>query len=890
MNAEQRRIQENAQGKVNWYHWGSYLSERQWGTVREDYSPYGNAWDSFPHDHARSRAYRWGEDGLGGFCDSDGLVCFALTFWNGQDPILKERLFGLTNSEGNHGEDVKEYYFYVDNTPSHSYMRWRYKYPQQAYPYNALVEVNGQRTRQQPEYELVDTGIFEGDRYFDIEAEYAKISPEDICIRIHITNQGGDAAPIDVLPTIWFRNTWSWTGQHSAGHLTEDAKGVIKLSHPTCGDRWLYCDAIEGQIPALLFTENETNFKRIFNSANSTPYVKDGFHTYLINKEKDAVNSQQVGTKAAPHYHLTIPAQQTITLQLRFTNQFIHNAFENDFRETFQQRRQEADEFYAALLPHASPDDRLVQRQALAALLWSKQFYYYDVYTWLQGDPGEPKSPAQRLTGRNSPWQMLYAKDVISMPDAWEYPWFAAWDWAFHCVVLALVDVHFAKQQLLLLCGERYVSLRGQIPAYEWSFSDVNPPVQAWAAWKVYQYEKETTGTGDQAFLEQIFQSLLGNYYWWMNREDKEDDGLFQGGFLGLDNIAIFNRSAPLPTGGYLEQSDGTAWMGMFSLNLMLIAIELGRQDQVYQRMTRKFIRHALATAKVMNQIGTDERISLWDQEKGFYFSALALPDGKKVQLQVYSLVGLAPLFAVAVLEPEILNLQPVKDELDWLDKHLPEIANCATVAGQGEKERLLFAIATPEQLKQILTHLLNENEFLSPYGVRSISRYHLEHPYVLNYHGHSYSINYEPAESNTGDFGGNSNWRGPIWFPMNYLLIESLQRYYRYFGDSFQVECPTGSGKYMTLKEVAQELSQRLVNLFRKQPNGQRPMYGEIHLFQHDPHWQDLLLFHEYFHGDTGFGLGASQQTGWTALVAALIQQLNDPTFYSQLEERLLF
>lgn len=886
MNAEQQRIHDNAQGKATWYRWGPYLSERQWCTVREDYSDYGDAWNYFPHDQARSRAYRWGEDGLGGFCDENGEVCFALAFWNGQDPILKERLFGLTNSEGNHGEDVKEYYFYVDNTPSHAYMRWRYKYSQQAYPYDELVRVNRERSRQQPEYELIDTGIFEGDRYFDIEAEYAKASPEEICIRLHITNRGSNPAPLDVLPTLWLRNTWSWKGEQPPGHLFQADAGIIQLKHSTLGTRWLYCDVFQGQTPTLLFTNNETNFKRIFNSANPTPYVKDAFHTYLIDGDRAAVNPQLIGTKAAAHYHLTVPAQQTVTVQLRFTSQPVDAAFNPDFDRVFHQRQQEADEFYATLLPHASPDDRLVQRQAIAALLWSKQFYYYDVYTWLQGDPAEPKPSAFRLTGRNAHWQMLYARDVISMPDAWEYPWFAAWDWSFHCVVLSLVDVHFAKQQLLLLCGERYTNLNGQIPAYEWAFGDVNPPIQAWAAWKVYQHEKETTGTGDRVFLEQIFHSVLGNYYWWTNLEDKGENDLFQGGFLGLDNITIFNRSAPLPTGGYLEQSDGTAWMGMFSLNLMRIAIELGHHDQVYRRMARIFLRHALSIAQAMNQIGQDNQLSLWDEEEGFYFSALALPDGQEIRIQVYSLVGLAPLFAVAVLELELFALEPeLKDELDWLEQHRPDlIDNCASLTLQGEKQRILFAIARPNQLKRILSHLLNEDKFLSPYGIRSLSRYHLEHPYVLNYQGHSYSVNYEPAESTTEDFGGNSNWRGPIWFPMNYLLIESLQRYYRYFGDSFQVECPTGSGKYMTLKEVAQELSQRLVNLFRKQSNGQRPMYGEIQPFQHDPHWQDLLFFHEYFHGDTGVGLGASQQTGWTALVAILIQQLNDPNFYSQL------
>jgi hypothetical protein len=892
LGAEQQRLQENGAAHAPWHRWGPYLSERQWGTVREDYSPYGNAWNYFPHDQARSRVYRWGEDGLGGICDRNGDICFALAFWNGKDPILKERLFGLTNSEGNHGEDVKEYYFYIDNTPSHAYMRWLYKYPQQAYPYDELVSVNHQRSNQDPEYELLDTGIFDDNYYFDITAEYAKASPEDICIRIHITNRGLKAAPITVLPTLWFRNTWAWAGKPPTGAITKESDHAVKVHHPTYCDRWLYFDQVQGTQPPLLFTNNETNFERIFGSPNPTPYVKDAFHQYVIQQQQDAVNPAQTGTKAAACYQTMVEAGETIMVQLRFSEEPIFAPFDHTFDQTFRQRQQEADEFYATLFPNLSDDERLIQRQAIAALLWSKQFYDYDVHTWLYGDQGQPAPPAQRLTGRNSHWKMLFAKDVISMPDTWEYPWFAAWDWAFHCVVMALVDPHFAKQQLLLLVSENYLSLTGQLPAYEWAFSDVNPPVQAWAAWKVYQHEKQKTGKGDRAFLESMFQRLVGNYYWWLNREDHDDKGLFQGGFLGLDNIAIFNRSAPLPTGGYLEQSDGTAWMGMFSLNMLMIVLELNREDVVYEHVAVRFLRQFLNIAGAMNRVGSDRNLALWDEADGFYFSALALPDGQEELLKVYSLVGLAPLLAVMTLQPEALQELPVlKNGMRWFVDNRPELMkNIASTIVRGDEKRHLLAIATPEQLTQILKHLLNEAEFLSPYGIRSISRYHLHHPYTFNYQGIDYSIDYEPAESRTGTFGGNSNWRGPIWFPLNYLLIESLQRYYRYLGDSFQVECPTGSGQWMNLKQVAAELSHRLVNLFRKQANGHRPTYGNFTKFQTDPHWCDLLQFHEYFHGDTGAGLGASQQTGWTALVAKLIEELNDQEFYDSLEEIPVF
>ncbi|WP_338462394.1 glucosidase [Synechococcus elongatus IITB7] len=884
MNPEQQRIQQSVEPNSPWRQWGPYLSERQWGTVREDYSAGGDAWDYFPHDHARSRAYRWGEDGLGGFCDRQANICFALAFWNGNDPILKERLFGLTNSEGNHGEDVKEYYFYVDNTPTHSYMRWRYKYPQAAYPYEELVAVNGQRSKFDPEYELLDTGIFDGG-YFDIEAEYAKATPSDLGIRLQITNRGSQTAPIAVLPTLWLRNTWTWTGEVPAGRLTQVDGQTIQLSHRDYGDRWLYCDQLDGAELELLFTDNETNFARLFDSTNPSPYVKDAFHQYLIDGDREAVNPAQTGTKAAACYHLEVPAGQTVTLQLRFCDRPQAAAFDTDFADSFSQRQQEADDFYQTLFPKLSDGDRLIQRQALAALLWSKQVYLYEVQTWLQGDAGQPPPPSPRSKGRNTNWRMFSANDVILMPDTWEYPWFAAWDWAFHCVVMALIDPEFAKQQLRLLLSDNYVSPKGQIPAYEWAFGDVNPPVQAWAAWKIYQSEKVRTGEGDREFLQQIFQRLLPNYYWWLNREDRDDKSLFQGGFLGLDNITIFNRSAPLPTGGYLEQSDGTAWMGLFSLNMLAIALELNQQGTIYDHAISSFVRQFLNIAQAMNQMG-DDNLALWDETHGFYFSALRFPDDSEEQLQVYSLVGLAPMLAVLTLEPKFVHdLSDIQEVMDWAAKHHPELINsvvCTTT--ECSEQRHLLAIASPEQLRRLLQRLLNEDEFLSPYGIRSISKAHAQDPFVLHYRGNSFGVDYEPGESTSATFGGNSNWRGPIWFPMNYLLIESLQRYYHYLGDEFQVECPTGSGQLMTLKQVAQELSQRLVNVFRTQPDGSRPTYGDIERFQTDPHWRDLLLFHEYFHGDTGKGLGASQQTGWTALVAQLIQELNDETFYDSL------
>lgn len=874
MNAEQQRLEENNQPDEPWYRWGPYLSERQWGTVREDYSASGDAWDYFPHDHARSRAYRWGEDGLGGFCDRSGELCFALAFWNGRDAILKERLFGLTNGEGNHGEDVKEYYFYLDNTPTHSYMRWLYKYPQQEFPYTQLVNENAKRNKFQPEFELLDTGIFDQNRYFDVMVEYAKITPDAIGIRIHVTNRGTETAAIEVLPTLWFRNTWTWTGDKPSGQLSAVGDRIIKVTSPKYGHCCLICD---GQ-PTLLFTDNETNMQRLYGVENASPYVKDAFHEYVVGQNQAAVNPDQTGTKAAALYHLEIGAGQTTTLQLRFTNRCTQTSFDSTFSAIFKQRRTEADKFYNALSPELDPDSHTVQRQALAGLLWSKQFYNYDVCTWLRGDPAEPPPPAQHTTGRNADWWALDAEQVISMPDTWEYPWFAAWDLAFHCIALAIVDANFAKQQLLLLTRDRYMHPNGQLPAYEWAFGDVNPPVQAWAAWRVYKMDQKRSGKRDRDFLERMFHRLLLNFTWWVNRKDPSGQNLFQGGFLGLDNIGVFDRSKPLPTGGYLEQADGTAWMAMFALNMLTIALELAREDEAYCDMALKFFEHFLYIANAINHVGQTE-IALWDDEDGFYYDALHLPNGEDVLMKVRSMVGLTPLFAVDTLEPDLLDIVPgLNDQIEWFLQNRPELAkNIASVKIAGKGDRRLLSITSPEALRRILRRLLDENEFLSPYGIRSLSRYHQAHPFIFGWNGSQYPVDYEPAESTTNQFGGNSNWRGPIWFPLNYLLIESLQKFHHYFGDDFKVECPTGSGIMLDLWEVAAYLSQRLISIFLRNNQSQRPVYGGTEKFQQDPNWRDLILFYEYFQGDDGAGLGASHQTGWTALVAKLIQQVND-------------
>jgi hypothetical protein len=879
LDAETQRLHENDVKLKYWKRWGPYLSERAWGTVREDYSADGDAWSYFPHEHARSRAYRWNEDGIAGICDRHQILCFAFAFWNGRDVILKERLFGLTGTEGNHGEDVKEYYFYLDNTPTHSYMKMLYKYPQAAYPYQELLDENQRRSHLEPEFELLDTGIFDEDRYFDIVVEYAKADVEDILIRIQVTNHGSESAPLHLLPTLWFRNTWSWkTGSASprmsvASSRVKDAT-VVKASCVEYGERWLICQ----NKPSLLFTENETNRKTVFDCPNSTPYVKDGFHNYVIH-EQASINPAQIGTKAAAHYQLLIEPGQTVTLQMRLTNNsslLQSEPFGAAFDQCFQSRKTEADEFYKRIIPEkAGLDAGNIMRQAFAGLLWSKQFYHFIVKEWLDGDSGNPPPSEQRRSGRNHEWKHLYNSDVISMPDTWEYPWYAGWDLAFHTVSLALIDLEFAKEQLILILREWYMHPNGQLPAYEWNFSDVNPPVHAWAALAIYKIEKKKTGQGDTQFLERVFQKLIVNFTWWVNRKDSGDDNVFEGGFLGLDNISVFDRSKPLPNGGYLEQSDGTSWMAVYSLDMLAIAMELAGKDPVYEDMASKFFEHFVYISNAMNQIGP-ENISLWDEDDGFYYDVLSLPDAQDFSLKVRSMVGLVPLFAVELLESETLDKLPTfKKRLEWFVKERPDLVARYGTDDTGLVRQWLLSVASPERLKRVLKVLLDESEFLSPYGIRSLSKYHQSNPYTLMVEGCEQKVDYEPAESTTGLFGGNSNWRGPVWFPMNYLMIESLLTLDQYFGDDFQIECPSRSGHYMNLKQVATELANRLLKLFLQNGQNGRPIYGENKKFQSDPAWQNHLQFYEYFHGDNGMGLGASHQTGWTGLVVNIIEQL---------------
>jgi hypothetical protein len=880
MTKEEIRLQQSRERRAHWKRWGPYLSERAWGTVREDYSNYGTAWDFLPHDHARSKAYRWGEDGIGGISDRHQVICFALSMWNGRDPILKERIFGLTGSQGNHGEDVKEYYFYLDSTPTHSYMKFLYKYPQAEFPYARLVEENRRRGKDSPEFELVDTGVFDEDRYFDVAVEYAKATPEDILVRIEVTNRGPEAAELQMLPTIWFRNTWSWQTDSAKPSLRRigDVRNasVVQLCCSTYGHRWLFCDGL----PEVLFTENETNTRRLYDYQNGTTHAKDGINDYIVHGAKDAVNNANTGTKAAAHYPLLLAAGETKTIKLRLTDLQIppdnQDPFNGGYEKIFKDRRSEADDFYNQITPaHLSDDTRKVMRQALGGLLWSKQFYYYDLGTWLKGDPVGPTPPAERTNGRNSQWKHLYNDDIISMPDKWEYPWYAAWDLAFHCVPLALVDPDFAKEQLILLLREWYMHPNGQLPAYEWAFGDVNPPVHAWAAWRVYKIDKKRKGKADTSFLERVFHKLLLNFNWWVNRKDAYGRNVFQGGFLGLDNIGVFDRSGVLPTGGYIEQSDGTSWMGMYCLNLLAIAMELARSNPAYEDVASKFWEHFLYIAHAMNHLG-DQHSSLWDEEDGFYYDVLNLPDGSNFPMKVRSMVGLIPLFAVETIESELLNQLPgFKRRLEWfLANRKDLVGNVACMRTRGKHERRLMSIVDSNQLRRVLTVMLDENEFLSPYGIRSLSRAHERKPYVLEVNGVQHRVAYEPAESSIGLFGGNSNWRGPIWFPVNYLIIESLQKFHHYLGEGYKVECPTGSGQMMTLAEVAAELSRRLTRIFLKDVDGRRPVFGENDRFQTDSNWNDLILFHEYFHGDTGAGVGANHQTGWTGLVAKLIQQ----------------
>ena len=875
--AEELRLEESRLRKRHWKRWGPYLSERAWGTVREDYSANGDAWAYFPHDAARSRAYRWNEDGLGGLSDRHQKICFALALWNERDSILKERLFGLSNAEGNHGEDVKEYYFYLDNTPTHSYMRFLYKYPQAAFPYGTLVRENARRTRQDPEFELAETGVFAASRYFDVEIEYAKAEPEDILIRVTVTNRGPDDARLHVLPTIWFRNIWTWHPGFERP-LARAADTAIVLSERAYGQRWLH---FEGA-PDLLFTENETNRERLFNQPSASPFTKDAFHRFLIDGERGALNPARQGTKAAIHLPLTIAAGASVTIRLRLNDQPPDSeraSLGTAFADVFALRKREADDFYAAVVPASLSEDAAnVMRQALAGLLWSKQYYHYIVKTWLDGDPGQPAPPAERLHGRNSQWTHLYNSDVISMPDKWEYPWYAAWDLAFHCVAVALVDPDFAKEQLLLLLREWYMHPNGQLPAYEWSFGDVNPPVHAWAALRVFQIERKRRGTGDRAFLERIFQKLLLNFTWWVNRKDADGMNVFQGGFLGLDNIGVFDRSKPLPMGGYLEQSDGTSWMAMYCLNMLAIAMELASENHVYEDVASKFWEHFLNIAHAMagGRMRGDDVPDLWDDEDGFFYDVLHGADGSRTPLRVRSLVGLIPLLAVQTLDSDLLERLPAfHRRMAWFVRHRPDLtANVACMETRGMGDRRLMAILDRDRLARVLQVMLDEHEFLSPYGIRSISAIHRERPYSLIANGVEYRVDYEPAESTTNLFGGNSNWRGPIWFPINFLLIEALQRFHYYYGDTFTVECPTGSGVRMTLDRVAADLSQRLSRIFLQDESGRRPLNGANALFQQDPAWRPLVEFHEYFHGDTGAGLGASHQTGWTALIAKLLQQ----------------
>jgi mannosylglycerate hydrolase MGH1-like protein len=873
ITAEEHRLEEALARTTHWRRWGPYLAERQWGTVREDYSPHGTAWDSFPHDHARSRAYRWGEDGIAGVSDNHGRVCFAIALWNGRDPILKERLFGLTGSEGNHGEDVKEYYFYVDSTPTHSYMRALYKYPQAAFPYAALVEESRRRDRRAPEYELLDTGIFAENRYFDVTVEYAKATAEDLLVRVTVTNRGPEAAELHLLPTLWFRNTWSWDRAATRPRLRAVlGEATIEMAHPELGRRWLRC---EGE-PELLFTENDTNATRVWGGPNPGPFVKDGINDYVVDGRKDAVNADGVGTKAAACYRLSLAAGGSTTIRLRLGDSAPTAAtLGREFDAVFRRRQREADEFYATVIPARLSDDaRLVMRQAFAGLLWSKQFFHYDVRRWLEGDPTGPPPPASRRAGRNREWEHLYNDDVISMPDKWEYPWYAAWDLAFHMIPLALIDPDFAKSQLLLFLREWYMHPNGQIPAYEWALGDVNPPVHAWAALRVYRIERKLRGAGDRDFLQRVFHKLLLNFTWWVNRKDAEGKNVFQGGFLGLDNIGVFDRSAPLPTGGHIEQSDGTAWMGMYCLNMLAIALELAREDPSYEDVASKFFEHFVYIAHAMDDMG-HEGLSLWNEVDGFYYDVLHV-EGHHQPLKVRSLVGLVPLFAVETLEPAVVDALPgFKRRMQWFIENRPELRDHVQLtAGADGGTRRLLSIVSRGQLPRVLRFMLDEGEFLSPHGIRAVSRYHAEHPFVFRLGEAEHRVDYEPAESSSELFGGNSNWRGPIWFPMNYLLIESLQKFHHFYGDGLTVPFPTGAEHRLNMWGVAAELSRRLTRIFLRDAEGSRPVYGGAEKFQTDPHWRDLLLFYEYFHGDNGAGMGASHQTGWTGLVAKLLQQ----------------
>jgi hypothetical protein len=894
LNAERKRLEERRSKIQSWNSWGPYLSERQWGTVREDYSPYGTAWEYFPHDHARSRAYRWGEDGIGGICDEEQRLCLGLAMWNGKDGILKERLFGLTNAEGNHGEDVKEVYYYLDATPTHSYLKMLYKYPQRAFPYEWLVEENRRRGKAQLEFELLDTGIFDDDRYFDVFIEYAKASPDDILMEVTVHNRGPDAATIHLLPQLWFRNTWSWKTNGALPHLFSTAKSSVTAKHDQLGTYELFVD----YKAHFLFCDNETNARRLFGMKDAIGHFKDAFHEFLINGREEAINPNNVGTKAAAHVALEIAPRDCKTIRLRLMKKEearegirVRKPFA-DFDLIFKRRREETDDFYADLQREIRDADAcLVQRQAFAGMIWSKQYFRYDVREWLHGDPNQPPPSPSRLNGRNHEWAHLNNGDILSMPDKWEYPWYAAWDLAFHCIPLAMIDPDFAKDQLVLLTREWYMHPNGQLPAYEWAFSDVNPPVHAWAAWRVFQIDRKQKRhghgqhCGDLEFLERVFHKLMLNFTWWVNRKDAEGRNVFQGGFLGLDNIGVFDRNASLPTGGFIDQADGTAWMAMYALNLMRIALELARHNKVYEDIATKFFEHFLQIVEALNNIG-DNGIGLWDEKDEFYYDVLNLPNGSMVPLKVRSLVGLIPLFAVETLEPELLKELPgFHERLIWFLNYRPDLAKLVSRWEEcGMGERHLLSLLRGHRMKCLLRRALDETEFLSDYGVRALSRVHLKKPYEFHVNGDTMRVEYHSAESTSGLFGGNSNWRGPIWMPVNYLLIESLQKFHHYYGNDFKIECPTGSGKYLTIHEVANELAARLSRIFLKDETGRRPVHAYHPKLANDPNFRDYILFHEYFDGDNGRGVGASHQTGWTGLIAKL---LLPRTFGSETEFR---
>ncbi|MDX2286466.1 MAG: glucosidase [Bacteroidia bacterium] len=873
--AEHIRLEAARTGAQPWKKWGPYLSDRQWGTVREDYSAGGNAWLHYPHDLARSKAWRWGEEGIGGISDDRQLLCFAPAFWNGRDSMLKERLFGLGNPDGNHGEDVKELYYYLDHTPSHAWMQMLYKYPQAAFPYEDLVRENRRRSKQQPEYEIWDTPVWQDKRYFDVWVEYAKAGPEDLLIRLRAVNHGPEAALLHLLPTLWFRNTWSWAPGRPRPLLEALAPDRVQISHPDLPPMALYAE----QPVQWLFCENDSNTQRLYGQP-AEGYFKDGINDHVV-QGAAAVNPELRGTKCAAWIQAQVPAGGSVEYRFRLGPAGLAAPFA-EADSLFGQRQAEADAFYAHLQRHI-PDAELrtIQRQALAGMLWTKQFYYYDIPEWLEGDPAFPPPPAARKHGRNARWRHLNNADIISMPDKWEYPWYAAWDLAFHCIPLALVDPDFAKEQLLLLTREWYMHPNGQLPAYEWNFSDVNPPVHAWAAWKVYWIEQRLTGKpGDRAFLEEIYQKLLLNFTWWVNRKDTEGNNVFEGGFLGLDNIGVFDRSAELPAGTKLEQADGTSWMAMYSLNMMRIALELARENPVYESTATKFFEHFLYIAEALADLG-GEGMSLWDEKDQFFYDVISMHGGHPVRLKVRSLVGLSPLYAVEVLDHELFEAAPqFTRRLEWFLEYRPDLASLVSRwAEMGKKHTHLLSLLRGRRMKQLLKRMLNEAEFLSSYGIRALSREHLAHPYTLHLGGQSFTVSYQPAESDSRMFGGNSNWRGPIWFPVNYLLIQSLRRFQRYYGEDFRVEHPAGSGQQRSLREIADDLARRLISIFQRDAQGRRPVFGEAALFQEDPQFQDHLLFYEYFHGDTGRGVGASHQTGWTGLVASLIHELHEPS-----------